>query len=301
MTNKMTDRDIARGYNEPRYAVPRCAAVRCIALDLDRTTLNSEGRLSAGNRKALTEIIAAGVHVIIASGRAFDTLPRDMVELSGMEYAITLNGAAMYHVPTGKCLKRCRLSEKAAESIMKATEGEYVTYEAFIDGFAYAGKNFLEDPEAFGITQQAVSYVRTTRRGVDDIVRFIYENKHRLDSMDMIVRDEEQQRKVWAKVEEATDEVYITSSVRNLVEVADKNAGKKAGLAFFTELLGLKREETAAFGDADNDIDMIRYAGCGIAMANASERCKQAADFITGHYDEDGLATGLRDILKLIS
>ena len=78
---------------------------------MDRTTLNSEGRLSAGNRKALEEIIAAGVHVIIASGRAFDTLPKDVAELPGVEYAITLNGAAMYHIPTGKCLKRYRLSE----------------------------------------------------------------------------------------------------------------------------------------------------------------------------------------------
>lgn len=290
MKAEMTDRDIADG----------CNKIRCIALDMDRTTLNSEGRLSAGNRKALAEIIAAGVHVIIASGRAFDTLPQDMVELPGVEYAITLNGAAMYHVPTGKCLKRYRLSEKAAEAIMKVTEGEPVTYEAFIDGAAYAGKDFLKDPEMFGVTPQAVSYVRQTRRGVDDIVRFLRENKHRLDSMDMIVRNEEQQRNVWAKVEAATEEVYITSSIRHLVEVADKKAGKKAGLAFFTELLGLKREETAAFGDADNDIDMIRYAGCGIAMANASEGCKQAADFITGHYDEDGVAEGLRDILKLI-
>jgi len=276
-------------------------AIRCVALDMDRTTLNKEGRLSAGNRKALEEIIAAGVHVIIASGRAFDTLPRDMVELPGVEYAITLNGAAMYHVPTGKCLKRYRLSEKAAEAVMKATKGMPVTYEAFIDGIAYAGKDFLEDPEAFGITPQAVEYVRTTRRGVDDIVRFIYENAHRLDSMDMIVRNEELQREVWSAVEASTDEVYITSSIRHLVEVADRNAGKRAGLAFFTELLGLKREETAAFGDADNDIDMICYAGCGIAVANASEACKQAADFITGHHDEDGVAEGLRNILKLIS
>ena len=84
------------------------------------------------------------------------------------------------------------------------------------------------------------------------------------------------------------------------MEVADRQAGKRTGLAFFTELLGLKREETAAFGDADNDIDMIRYAGYGIAMANASEACKQAADFVTGHHDEDGVAEGLKNILKLI-
>lgn len=274
--------------------------VKCIALDMDRTTLNKEGRLSAENRKALEQTIASGVHIIIASGRAFDTLPRDVVELPGVEYAITLNGAAMYHVPTGKCLKRYRLSEKAAEAVMKATEGESVTYEAFIDGIAYAGKDFLENPTAFGVTPQAAAYVRATRRGVDDIVRFLYANKHCLDSMDMIVRNAALQKKVWELALKATDEVYITSSAPNLVEVADRNAGKKNGLAFFAELLGLKREETAAFGDADNDIGMIQYAGCGIAMANASEACKQAADYVTGHHDEDGLAEGLRNILKLI-
>lgn len=278
----------------------KSAAVKCIALDMDRTTLNREGRLSETNRKALEQVIASGVHIIIASGRAFDTLPRDMVELPGVEYAITLNGAAMYHVPDGKCLKRYRISEQAVEAVMRATEGEPVSYEAFIDGAAYAGKALLENPEAFGISPQAVEYVRSTRHGVEDIVRFIYENKHRLDSMDMIVPNEKLQQKVWEQAAGATNEVYITSSVRNLVEVADRNAGKKAGLVFFTELLGLQREETAAFGDADNDIEMIRYAGCGIAMGNASESCKRAADYITGHHDEDGLAKGLRDILKLI-
>ncbi len=184
--------------------------------------------------------------------------------------------------------------------IIKATEGQPVSYEAFIDGTAYAGNDFLENPEAFGLTPQAAAYVRTTRHGVDDIVRFLHENKHRLDGMDMIVHDAALQKKVWELAAEATDEVYITSSASNLVEIADRNAGKKAGLVFFTELLGLRREETAAFGDGDNDIEMIRYAGCGIAMGNASEACKKAADYITGHHDEDGLAEGLRDILKLI-
>ncbi|MCI9373666.1 MAG: Cof-type HAD-IIB family hydrolase [Lachnospiraceae bacterium] len=301
----MADKSTAERYTvtqciETQCTAVQCITVRCVALDMDRTTLNREGRLSENNRKALERVIASGVHIIIASGRAFETLPRDMVELPGVEYAITLNGAAMYHVPTGKCLKRSRLSAKAAEAIIKATEGQPVSYEAFIDGTAYAGNDFLENPEAFGLTPQAAAYVRTTRHGVDDIVRFLHENKHRLDGMDMIVHDAALQKKVWELAAEATDEVYITSSASNLVEIADWNAGKKAGLVFFTELLGLRREETAAFGDGDNDIEMIRYAGCGIAMGNASEACKKAADYITGHHDEDGLAEGLRDILKLI-
>ena len=86
--------------------------IKCIALDLDRTTLDGQGRLSEGNRQALLQAIANGIHVIVASGRAFDTLPEDIVTLPGIEYAVTGNGAAMYHVPTGKCLHKYLLKEK---------------------------------------------------------------------------------------------------------------------------------------------------------------------------------------------
>ena len=275
-------------------------AVKCIALDLDRTTLNKEGRLSEGNRKALEEVIAAGIHVVIASGRAFDTLPQDILSVTGIEYAITSNGAAMYHLPTGKCLKRYRLSKQAVEAIMNATKAEDITYEVFIDGIAHADKVYLEDPQRFGATPQAVEYVKSTRHMQDNIVQFIEEHKDGLDCMDIIVKDEDRKRRVWKLVQEATDEVYITSSIQQLVEIANQNAGKKAGLAFFADLLGISQEETAAFGDADNDVDMLQYAGCGIAVENASDNCKAAADYITKHHDEDGLAYGIRHILKLI-
>lgn len=274
-------------------------AIRCVALDLDRTALNREGRLSSGNRSALEAVIASGVHVVVASGRAFDTLPQDILTLPGIAYAITCNGAAMYHMPTGKCLKRFKLSKAAVEAVMQATAAQPVTYEAFIDGIAYADRQYIENPVRFGASVQAVEYVRKTRHMQPDIIQFIHENKHHMDSMDVIVKDEEEKRRIWGLVESAAKDVYITSSVPQLVEIADQNAGKKAGVAFVADLLGLGRDEIAAFGDADNDVDMLRYAGCGIAMENASRACKEAADFVTKHHDEDGLAYGLKNILKL--
>ena len=78
--------------------------IKCIALDLDRTTLNAQGRLSDGNRKALSHAIEQGVRIVIASGRSFHTLPKDVLSVPGIEYAITSNGAAIYNIPTGKCL-----------------------------------------------------------------------------------------------------------------------------------------------------------------------------------------------------
>lgn len=63
--------------------------------------------------------------------------------------------------------------------------------------------------------------------------------------------------------------------------------------------MNLKPEETAAFGDGDNDIDLLKEAGIGIAMENASPKCKDAATFITKHHDKDGVAYGITKFLKI--
>lgn len=274
--------------------------IQCIALDLDRTTLNKEGRLSEKNRRAIEAVIAAGIHVVIASGRAFDTLPADICSVPGIEYAITSNGAAIYRISTRECIERYLLSKRAVETVMNVTAGDPVTYEAFINGAAYADKAYIENPVRFGASLQAVEYVRSTRRPVDDIRDFILRHSTDLESMDIVVKDDIWKEEIWRKLEAATDEIYITSSVQQLVEISDKQCGKHTGAACVLRDLGLSWEALAAFGDADNDIDMLQFAGCGIAMANASVRCKEAADYVAGHHDEDGLAQALSDILHLI-
>lgn len=274
--------------------------IKCIALDLDRTTLDGQGHLSEGNRKALLQAMANGIHVIVASGRAFATLPEDIMALPGIEYAVTGNGAAMYHVPTGKCLHKYMLGASDIEAIMRATAREPVTYEAFIDGAAYADRKYVENPEAFGATARAVEYVRNTRHLVEDIRAFIFAHKNEMDSMDIIVGDGERKETVWGLVEKCTGEVYITSSIRQLIEISHKDAGKHSGVRYFMERLGLERGEVAAFGDADNDVDMLLFAGCGIAVENASEKCRAAADYVTKHHAEDGVAYGLKEILHVI-
>ena len=92
--------------------------IKCIALDLDSTTLNLESRLSSENRKALEYAISKGVQIVVASGRAFATLPEDILTVPGIEYAITSNGAAVYHLPTGKRLHSYNLTPQSVEKIV---------------------------------------------------------------------------------------------------------------------------------------------------------------------------------------
>ena len=115
----------------------------------------------------------------------------------------------------------------------------------------------------------------------------------------MVVKSEEQKRKLWKTLEKQARNVYITSSVRQLLEISDVNAGKDAAAEFLIEYLGVKREELAAFGDGHNDTGLLRFAGIGFAVANASEECRSAADRIVPSNDEDGVAEGIGYILRL--
>ena len=274
--------------------------IKCIALDLDRTTLNAQGKLSKANEEAIRKAVAKGIHVCIASGRAFDTLPQDVVSIPGIEYAITSNGAAVYRIQDKQCLRSYVLTEQSVKKILELTKVFPVTYEGFIRGTAYAAKEYIVDPVKFGATEHAVAYVQSTRHLQDDIVSFLKQHDDELDSMDIVVKDEAQKQKVIEVLKVEVEDIYITSSISQLVEISYKDAGKRSGVKFITEYLGLNPKQVAAFGDADNDIDMLEYAGCGIAMENASNGLLAVADVVTLHHDRDGVAYALKNILKCI-
>lgn len=273
--------------------------IKLVALDLDRTTLNSESHLSEANRQALIDAINNGVHVCIASGRAFDTLPEDVVSVPGIEYAITSNGAAIYRIEGKKCLKSYVLTPESVKTILNLTKNDIVTYEAFIKGQAFASTEYTVHPEKYGATEHSLNYVKSTRIFKDDIVSFMLEHCHELDSIDIVVGDEELKKDIMDRIRNATDEIYMTSSISQLLEISYKDAGKKSGVKFLTEYLGLSQENVAAFGDADNDTDMIEYAGVGIAMENAAPHLKEIADHVTLHHDKDGVAYAFRNILNI--
>ena len=280
--------------------------IKCIALDLDRTTLNSQGHLSEANRAAIERAVDAGIHVAVASGRALDSLPAEVTDIKGIRYAITSNGAAVYDLHTGKCLRQYKMTQESVNEILKYTvpervygyfAGMEISYEAFIDGRAYAEKRYVDDPVRFGAMPHAVAYIQGTRTPVEDMRAFIREHIEELDCIDLVVKSEELKARLWKTLQENVEDVYITSSVRQLLEISHRDAGKDSGAAFLMKYLGLEREELAAFGDGDNDTGLLIYAGIGFAVANASAACLAAADEIVASNDENGVAQGIERIL----
>lgn len=128
---------------------------------------------------------------------------------------------------------------------------------------------------------------------------FIKENGQKIDSLDIVVGSPSMKDEIWNHLSQISKDIYITSSVAQLIEISHKDAGKHSGLCFIKDHLNLSRQQIAAFGDGDNDVDLLLAAGIGIAMENASPKCKSAANAITKRHDEDGVAWGIKHILHI--
>lgn len=86
----------------------------------------------------------------------------------------------------------------------------------------------------------------------------------------------------------------ITTWIAGGVDIIAKGGGKVTGIQRYLEENGILPEETIAFGDGENDMEMLRFCGIGVAMGNAGEKVKQCADYVTSDIDEDGLAAAMK-------
>ena len=91
--------------------------------------------------------------------------------------------------------------------------------------------------------------------------------------------------------------LYISKSLPYFLEFASPDVTKAAGLDFLSKRLGFTREHTLAFGDGENDIELVEWAGYGVAVANAHDRVKELADFVCPPVDEEGVAQVLEAFL----
>src|SRR5262249_61258017 len=91
--------------------------------------------------------------------------------------------------------------------------------------------------------------------------------------------------------------LWVTKSLPKFLEFATLGVSKGTGLEFLSERLGFSRGRTIAFGDGENDVELVAWAGYGIAVDNAHDRVKAVADFVCPSVDEEGVAQVLETYL----
>lgn len=277
-------------------------AVKLIALDLDGTLFNSQSQISAHNIDTIKKANEAGATVVISTGRPYNGLPFEQLKGSGIRFAITTNGSAIYEIESGKCLFEEAMDEEIILPILDFLLTKDIHMDAFIGGKGYTPVQCVAAGQKLANPPALKHYILNTRVRVDNLPLFIHENQLKVQKMTLnfypeggIFKDREEVRKYL----ESNPAITTVSGGYNNLEFTRADVNKGVGLQKMAQLLDIPVAQTMAVGDTENDLAIIRAAGFGVAMGNATAAVKNAADYITTSNDEDGVAAAIAHFLRL--
>lgn len=266
--------------------------IKLIGLDCDGTLLNDNKELTEYSKEVLQRAISQGIHIVVATGRPLTGIPKEVLSIEGIRYALTSNGARIVDMMENKVISECTMPAKTARKLFRIF-AVYDTYkEIFIDGQGYASKEDLERVDAYVDTESMARYVRECREAVESIEELLQEDRIRVDKVHVMFRDQKERMKALDEVNKV-EGITTTFAISNNIEVNMLDVDKGQGLLRLGKLLGIEREEIMACGDGMNDLEMLKAAGLGIAMENAMEEVKQAADYITDTNENNGVAKAI--------
>lgn len=266
--------------------------IRLIATDLDGTLLDSAGHVSARTRAALDAARAAGIVVVPVTARQPIGLRAIAAEAGFEGWALCGNGAYGIHLGTHELLFASEIAVPVQQRIAREL-GERVPDllfasvreggEVFVAQDGYAAVATLSDHKRDPRTMGAVPLA--------DVLA--------APSLKLVIRHRSMTpAQVFAKLATLDQAGFAaTLSGAPFVEVMAEGVTKATGLALLCAELGIDRTEVLAFGDALNDVEMLRWAGRGIAMANAEPEAVAAADEVTTSNAVDGVAVVLERVL----
>lgn len=263
-----------------------------VALDLDGTALDPFGRITEREERAFKRAMDMGVHIVVATGRAFHSLPDNVFSIGGIEYAVTSNGAQVTRLKDRTLIYENCIAAASVAEIADILEKAGVRAEAFTDGRAYIDVSEFNAIKSGEIRTRDSVYVLSTRNPVDDIFAFMREHRDRIENISINYPSNEAKEK-FSRVLGEIPGVTVTTSFSLNNEIGGATTSKADGLSHLMERLGVTAGELMACGDSPNDGAMIRMAEIGVAMGNADDSVKEMADYVTGTNGEDGVAKAI--------
>ena len=164
-------------------------AIKIIGLDLDGTTLGSNGRLPELNKIAIERAIASGINVVVATGRVISAVPEDIMNIEGLRYIISSNGAHVRDLKLGHDVYSSFINPVVIERVVNLAKEEKLYLEAFHDGKAYIDAELYHDIDVNGSVYRRREYVLRTRNPLDDIFKFMLENSTEIENINIFFDD----------------------------------------------------------------------------------------------------------------
>ncbi|GGM16517.1 HAD family hydrolase [Nakamurella endophytica] len=274
----------------PAAAVPSGATVspvpRLVACDMDGTLLDLSGaRVSDRNVAALRRAADRGARVVIATGRPVWWLD-PVLETGFRGTAVCMNGAVVYDTGTRDIVSASPLTPEAMQDFLSGLERELAGADRFSVAVERLGTTVDECfAEADYDHPWSTGHFRLTDR--EDLLS--------APAAKMLVRAGHDSDTLAAAARAVgDDQVAITfSSSDGLIEIAAAGVNKGSTLARLAAEWGIDAAEVVAFGDMPNDLEMLRWAGRGVAMGNGHPDVVAAADEQAPHHGDDGVAAVL--------
>ena len=261
---------------------------------MDGTLFNHQSQISPTDQEAIREISEKGVTVVISTGRPYAGLPVKTLSAIGIRYAITTNGASIYQLPDMKCIYSNCMMPNLVCPIIKEFQKKDIHMDAFIEGGCYSQRSCEPHIDRLDMPEAMRTYIKSTRIFPDDLAAYIDQHQLPVQKMtlnfyllpDGTYQHREEVVNILASHPEIT---YLSGGYHNL-EFTKRGITKGVGLRVLCEYLGIDIASTMACGDTQNDLDMIQTSAIGVAMGNAIDEVKAAADYITLTNEESGVA-----------
>lgn len=260
---------------------------RLLAVDMDGTVLNSKKKISPRTEAAIHQALAGGKEVLFATGRCPSEMTEYVKLFPDMKYAMCLSGALIFDVKTGKSLSAVTISRDLAEQVLDRAEELDAMVNIYAGSDVFVEKRRRGNMEYFNCQCFAELYDGCAV-WVDDIREVLQERGDQIYKINLYCHDEQN----WKKGAEILERLPLSyaSGIPMNFEISPFGVNKGVGLEMLSRVTGVPLAEMVAVGDEGNDIEMLRAAGLGVAMGNATDAVVDAADMMTADCDHDGVA-----------
>ena len=267
----------------------RRMTIKLVAMDLDDTLLDSRLQISGQTTRMLRQVVERGTKITLATGRMFRSARRYAVELGMDVPLITYQGALVKNAFSDEILFHRKMPGDMVTPVVNTAREAGLHYQVYFDDNLYM-ESLTREGQAYaelaGVTP-VVDKDLPTRLTYEEPTKLIIIN-HNLPVLQQM---ETQLQQRFAK------QLYITRSKPHYLEFMNKEATKGRALQAVSEYFSIDRQAVMAIGDSYNDIEMLKWAGVGVAVGNAPPEVKQYADYVTVSNDEDGVAAALQHLI----
>ena len=268
-----------------------------VIFDLDGTLLTHDKKLTDKTRSVLAMAAEQGHWIVPATGRALKAIPSEILSLPFLRNVISINGASVSDEVTGERLYSANIPKETALSLMDFAKQYDCMYDCYWQDTGWSNRSFLNRIHYYNTDDEVVRLILNSRQPVDDLESMISDQADSVQKVQLCFRDLDERKEAKIAIESHFPDIVATSSFRNNLELNWRTADKGKGLLHLADYLGLSAADTVAFGDSSNDLSMLRSAGTGVAMGNASEEVKAACDAVTLTNDQNGVAAYLEQYL----